>query len=457
MRGTHHSTAVVTDRAAAPVPFFALAEDWRASERACREAIAEVLASGRYVLGACGARLERALATYLGAAHVLGTASGTDALVLALRAAGIGRGDDVVVPAFSFVASASAVLLVGANPVFADVVPGEWTLDPDDVARVATPTTRAIIGVDLYGLPADWPALRRVAASLGAVMVEDAAQAFGARVARSAAGTLADYGCLSFYPTKILGAAGDAGAIVVSDAAAADAVRALRNHGASTRMHHDRLGLNSRLDEVQAAVLGARLPYVDAHVTRRRAIAARYSAGLAAFRLGLPAEPDARTHAWNLYTVDCRSETRRDALAAGLRARGIGCDVYYPKPVHRQPLFAYRGAPLPVSEGAARTLLSLPIYPSLDDASVDASSRRSRSCRERSRVARRRASGPRAARPCLARRRPSPRARAHRRIRARRAIPTASVRGAARCGRRRAGCGVSALFRPRALRRAAAP
>ncbi len=349
-----------------PVPLFDPAADWQASATAAESGVLRVLASGKYVLEETVADFEQAFAAYLDIAHVVGVASGSDALLLALRALGIGPGDEVIVPAFGFIATATAVLHAGATPVFADVEAARYTLDTQAAATCIGARTRALIGVDLYGLPANWPGLRALAGAHGLALIEDAAQATGARLGDHAAGTLADIAGFSFYPTKNLGAAGDAGALATADPDLYSAVLALRNHGSRERFLHERVGYNSRLDAIQAAVLLARLPQLEANVTRRRQVAENYRAALSALPLILPTDFPATRHAYSVYCVGCHNNAERERLRTTLTAAGIGAASYYPLALHQQPIFsAMRHASLPVAEHAAATLLALPIYPSL--------------------------------------------------------------------------------------------
>ena len=334
------------------------------------EVLAEVAAvarEGRFVLGPRVEAFERWLAERSGATYAVGVASGTDALELALRAVGIARGDAVVTPAFSFVAAAEAIAIVGARPVFCDV--DLVTMNADartmaaavDRARRAGLRVRALLPVHLFGRCASLGPLRDLAASEGLRLVEDAAQAFGARDdAGIAAGGAGDAGCFSFFPTKNLGAWGDGGAVVTRDADVNARVRSLRAHGASAPYVHAELGRNSRLDAVQAAVLTVKGRHFDAWQQSRAAWAHAYRAGLHDVALDLPPVPASRgVHAWHAFVVRCG---RRDDLARWLHAQGIDARVYYPVPLHRQRVFAELDEPfLPVTEALTRTALALPI------------------------------------------------------------------------------------------------
>ncbi len=337
----------------------------------------DVLRSGWYILGPQVRAFEEEFATWLGlpAGSAVGVASGTDALLLALRACDLTSGDEVIVPSHTAVATVAAVELAGARPVFADIRPDTFTLDPDSVAAAIGPRTRAIVPVHLYGQAADLDALSTLAQRHGAWLIEDCAQAHGARFLQSSeidrpVGTIGDLACFSFYPTKNLGAAGDGGMVVTRNAQLAERVRLLRQYGWRERYVSDIAGLNSRLDELQAALLRVKLRHLDNWNLRRRLLAARYDELLAGTPVTTPPVAPGNEHVYHLYVV--RSQ-QRDALQAHLAARGIATAIHYPVPVHKQP--AYRHfAPAPSHQGvnrlieterAAAEVLSLPIYPQL--------------------------------------------------------------------------------------------
>ncbi len=332
-------------------------------------AVKRVLASGRYILGPEGAALEAELAALAGARHAVGVASGTDALHLALRAAGIGPGDEVIVPAFTFAATAEAVSYTGAKPVFADIELGTFCLDPRSVEAKLTPRTRALVPVHLYGQTAPMGALEAICRERKLALVEDCAQALGADDSGRGAGSWGDFGCFSFYPTKNLAAAGDAGMVTAREARDAERLRMLRHHGSSATYTHAVLGWNSRLDELQAAILRVKLAHLERFNAAREHIAKLYRRLLAGAPLELPAAHGRGRHVWHQFTV---RSPRRDAVRAALEAAGIASMVYYPLPLHRQPIYAAQcaGLELPAAEEAARTVLSLPIYPQLQESSV---------------------------------------------------------------------------------------
>jgi dTDP-3-amino-3,4,6-trideoxy-alpha-D-glucose transaminase len=349
------------------VPF----TDFKAHVRALRgeldEAIARVLESGWFILGPEGEALERELAEAFGAAHCIGVGNGTDALQLALEGLNVGAGDEVVTSPLTAAFSGLAILRAGARPVFADVDEETLTLSPEAAERAVTDKTRALMPVHLYGHPADMDALLDLAHARGLQILEDACQSHLAEVAGRPAGTIGEVGALSFYPTKNLGALGDGGAVLTGSDEIAARVRMLRNGGQSHKYHHDLPGTNSRLDEVQAAVLRVGLRHLRAWNERRRALAALYDAELAGSSLRLPREQPWARAVWHLYVV---RHPRRDALQKALDRRGVGTLVHYPAPLHLQKAFATSGGragDFPVAERACGEILSLPLYPEMSD------------------------------------------------------------------------------------------
>jgi dTDP-4-amino-4,6-dideoxygalactose transaminase len=332
-------------------------------------AAARVIDSCRFVLGPEGQALERELAALCGARHGVGTGSGTDALLLALKAVGVGPGDEVVTSAFSFVASATTVVMAGATPVFVDVDPVTCNLDPSLVERAITPRTRAIVPVHLYGQPARMDALCEHARARRVAVVADAAQAVGASYAGRPLAEWGDVSILSFYPTKNLGGCGDGGMVLTTRDDVAERVRLLRDHGAPRRYTHVELGGCSRLDELQAALLRVKLGRLAGWNERRRAIAARYSTALAGLPLGLPAEQPPAQHVYHQYAV---RSAKREALAAALAARGVGTAIHYPATIPAQPVFSHPNADreFPAATQAAAEVLCLPCFPELTDAEV---------------------------------------------------------------------------------------
>jgi dTDP-4-amino-4,6-dideoxygalactose transaminase len=343
-------------------------------------AVHAVLESGHFVLGPNVAALEGELGRFLGVARAVTMASGTDALHLGLRALGVGAGDLVLIPAFTFVATATAVSYIGARPVFVDIEPKTFNLDPDrvrDYLAKDAPGPRpegqvkAMIPVHLYGLPADMEPLLALARSRGIGVVEDAAQAVGATYHGRRVGGLGHVGCFSFYPTKNLGAMGDGGLATTQDAELGDHLLRLRVYGGRQRYVHEELGFNSRLDEIQAAVLRVKLEFLEEWTARRRAIAARYRAGLEGLGLALPAESPGSTHVYHQFAVRVPD---RDVVQRRMAERGVQTAIYYPIPLHLQPMYrelGYRTGHFPEAERAAREVLCLPMYPELTDAQVD--------------------------------------------------------------------------------------
>jgi dTDP-4-amino-4,6-dideoxygalactose transaminase len=338
-------------------------------------AMAEVAQSGAFVHGPACAKFEKAMAKYCGTAHAIGCASGSDAILLALLALGIGPGDEVIVPSFTFFATASAVWRLGAKPVFADIVPETFNLDPADVVYKITSDTKAIIPVHLFGQCAAMGEIQQIAdAARGIPIIEDACQAIGAEYKGARAGSMSIAGCFSFYPTKNLGGFGDGGLITTNDAEFAAKLRVLCNHGMEPRYYHHFVGLNSRLDTLQAAVLNVKLPQLDEWCAARERHALRYATEFARLSLAdsivAPTATKGCRHVWNQYTVRVKNG-RRDALQKHLADKKIGSAIYYPVPLHLQKCFAslgYEPGSLRKTEQACREVLSLPVYPELSAA-----------------------------------------------------------------------------------------
>jgi dTDP-4-amino-4,6-dideoxygalactose transaminase len=352
------------------IPFLDLRRQHAALREELLAAAARVLDSASFILGAEGEALERELAARAGVRHAIGVASGTDALRLALAAIGVRAGDEVITPAFSFVASASTIVMAGAVPVFADIDPLTGAIDPRAVERAITPRTRAIVPVHLYGHHAPMDAIAALATAHGLAVIEDAAQAIGATYDGRGIGAWGDVACLSFYPTKNLGACGDAGMVLTDRDDLAAHLRRLRHHGDGGRYRHVELGYSSRLDELQAALLRVKLRRLDAWVAARRRIAGRYDRALAGLPLTRPIERPPAHHVYHLYTV---RHGQRDALAKALADEGVGTAVHYPIAVPAQPMFGDGAAERrwPEAARAAREVLSLPCYPELRDDEVD--------------------------------------------------------------------------------------
>jgi dTDP-4-amino-4,6-dideoxygalactose transaminase len=333
-----------------------------------RAAIDRVIARGWFVLGPELEAFEQAFAAACGASHAVGVGTGTDALALALRASGIGPGDEVITTPLSAAYSALAIMMTGARPVFADIDPDRLTLDPAAAAAAVTPRTKALLPVHLYGQPADMPALMRIASRHGLTVIEDCCQAHMATCEGTPVGSFGAAGAFSFYPTKNLGALGDGGAIATNDAALAARLRRLRNGGQTDRYHHGEFGVNSRLDEMQAAILHARLAWLPRWTAERRTLAAAYRRRLSGAAVAVPAEHDAG-HVYHLFPVLSR---QRDALQSHLRARGVETLIHYPLPIPRQPALAsQQPAECPVADRVCAEVLSLPLHPGLTERSVE--------------------------------------------------------------------------------------
>ena len=349
-----------------PVPQLDLAAQFAAIGGEIRTAVESVLASQQFVLGREGAALEAEIANLCGVSQGVGLASGTDALILALRACGVRAGDEVLVPTFTFVATGSAVSALGAKPVFADIRPETYNLDPAELERRVTPRTRAIVIVHLYGLPADMDPILAFAKARKLPLIEDNAQAIGASYKGRRTGSLGDAACISFYPTKNLGAYGDAGMVVTNSPELAERIRTLRNHGQAAKYLSSEPGWNSRLDEIQAAILRVKLRHLSNWQRARQSHAAEYSRLLSQIPGVMPPiAPESYEHVYHQFTI--RIE-QRDALQNFLNERKIGSTVYYPYPLHLQPLYASLGhkpGDYPHSERAAKEVLSLPMYPEL--------------------------------------------------------------------------------------------
>ncbi|WP_457098557.1 DegT/DnrJ/EryC1/StrS family aminotransferase [Microbacterium sp. P5_E9] len=350
------------------IPFYDLRAVNDRHRPAIDEAITAVLDSGLTILGPQTTAFETAFAGFCGTRNAVGVGNGLDALSLILRALELGPGDEVIVPANTFIATVLAVTANGCTPVFADPDPGTMLLDPATIEALITPRTRAIIAVHLYGRLCDMDALSAIARRHGLRLIEDAAQAHGAERSGRRAGAWGDAAGFSFYPTKNLGCLGDGGAVTTDDDALAEKIRMLRNYGSAQKNVHALAGVNSRLDELQAAVLNVKLPRLDEENHRRRAIAARYVELLGETGLVLP-DPGAGDHVFHLFVV---RTPERDRVQAALEAAGVGTAIHYPTPPHRQP--AYRGLahrPLPTAERLAAEVLSIPLQPALTDGQVE--------------------------------------------------------------------------------------
>lgn len=347
------------------IPLVDLTAQYHSIKKEIDDAVLATLESGHFILGPQVTKFEESIASYLGVNHAIGLASGTDALVLALRALNIGTGDEVIIPAYTFFATAGAVMSVGAKPVFVDVDPRSYQIDVSRIKSAVTEKTRALIPVHLYGHPSEMNPILEIAREYNLKVIEDNAQGFGAEYLRKKAGSLADIGCLSFFPTKNLGAFGDAGGVVTNDAALAERMRMLRAHGWKKKYYSEEVGYNSRLDALQAAILQVKFPHIDSWNDKRRELARRYTEHLAPLGVVTPIEHDWGRHVYHLYII---RSAKRDELQAFLKQKGIASEVYYPLPPHLSVpcrKFGYKEGDFPHAELAARETLALPLYPEL--------------------------------------------------------------------------------------------
>lgn len=352
------------------IPMLDLQAQYRTIQDEVEPLVLDVLRSGGYILGPHVSAFEREVAAYVDVPRAVGLASGTDALRLALAALNVGRGDEIITTPFTFIATANTISRAGATPVFADIDPRTFNIDPADVERRITPRTRGIVAVHLYGQSADMDALLDIAERHDLWILEDACQALGATWQDRPVGSLGIAGCFSFYPTKNLGAAGDAGLLCSHSAAFAEQVEVLARHGGRERYKAEMVGYNSRLDALQAAILRVKLRHLDDWNAARRRVAARYTELLRDTPVVTPEEAPGAHHVFHQYTIRA---PRREELAAALAGEGIGSMIYYPIPIHLQPLYrelGLRSGSLPESERAAAEVISLPIYPELTDEQI---------------------------------------------------------------------------------------
>ena len=352
------------------VPLLDVVAQNRALESELQDAFKRVLRSGHYILGEEVQLFEKEMAKRCGVAHGIGTSSGTDALLLALLSLGIGPGDEVLCPSFTFFATAGSIARAGATPVFVDSHADTFNLNLEAAGDIVTAQTKAIIPVHLFGQAADMGAVSALAEEHGLKIIEDAAQAQGARCGDKPVGGLGDFGALSFYPTKNLGALGDAGMLVTDDGELAERARVLRNHGAKASYQHEAIGGNFRLDELQAALLRVKLPKLGEWIALRTANAALYQ-GILASTPGIILPKSTVNHTWHQFTIRMANRERRDGLASHLSEAGIGHGIYYPKALHQQPCFAHLPlAKCPVAEQLAAEVISLPVYPEMTEEQV---------------------------------------------------------------------------------------
>ena len=351
------------------IPMVDLKGQYESLRHEIDDAILQSLAETRYILGPNVQAFDQEAADYLGARHAISCASGTDALHLGLLAAGIKPGDEIITSAFTFIATGEAISYIGAVPVFVDIESDSLNIDADQIRAAITSKTRAILPVHLFGLPADMNEIQAIADEFGLLVIEDCAQSFGSRYRDEMTGTMGAVGAFSFFPSKNLGCYGDGGMITTNDDAVAAQIKLLRNHGSSQQYHHDVIGYNSRLDELQAVILRIKLKHIDDYNQRRLEVARSYNRLLADSRFETPAIVDDRDHIFHQYTILCDA---RDAVREHVIGQGVACAVYYPIPLHQQKAFADTVQPaLPVTESTASRCLSLPIFPEMTGQQIE--------------------------------------------------------------------------------------
>lgn len=373
---TSYPTSRVNPGSTSEFSFLDLKAQFAGIREEILSAVSEVLESQHFILGPEVSAFEQEVAQYVGSKFAIGCASGSDALLLALMALGIGPGDEVITVPFTFVATAGSIARLGAVPVFVDINPDTFNLDPGSLGAAITRKTKAIVPVHLFGLAAEMDAILKIANHHGIPVVEDAAQAIGSEYRGRRVGGIGTMGCFSFFPSKNLGGAGDGGLVTTNDAELASRLRILRVHGSRSKYQYEVLGMNSRLDAIQAAILRVKLPHLDSWVDGRRSKAAQYRRLFAEYgvtnNVSLPVEPEHCRHAYNLFTIRVG---QRDALREHLGNRGIPVEVYYPFPLHLQPAFAklgYEPGTLPHSELASTQVVSLPVFPEMSSDQQDA-------------------------------------------------------------------------------------
>jgi dTDP-4-amino-4,6-dideoxygalactose transaminase len=353
------------------VPFLDLKRQYSAIKKEIDDAVFSVLSNTQFILGPEVKSLEEKIVSYCGTKFAIGVASGTDALLLSLRACGVKSGDEVITTGFSFFASAGVISRLGANPVFVDIDPETYNINLDQIEKKITPKTKAIMPVHLFGQCADMDPIMEVARKHDLKVIEDAAQAIGAEYKGKKAGAIGDFGCFSFFPSKNLGGAGDGGMVVINDPEMAEMVRILRAHGAKPKYYHSTIGYNSRLDTIQAAILSVKLKYLDDWTKKRREHAEVYNSAFKDLDMITPKEENFNYHIYNQYTIAVKN---RDELRNYLKEKQIGHDTYYPVPLHLQECYrflGYKKGDLPVSEKKAEEVVSIPIYPELTEEEQD--------------------------------------------------------------------------------------
>lgn len=353
------------------IPFLNLSDEFKTLEPDWQQAISEVGKSGVFILGPNVNEFEKEAASYLGVKHTIGLANGTDALVLALRGLGIQHGDEVITSPFTFFASAEAIVMAGATPVFADIQADSFNIDPESIRKKLTSKTKAILPVHIFGNPANMHEINTIAKDHNLFVIEDAAQAFGAMSGDAKVGAAGDAGAFSFYPTKVLGCYGDGGLLSTNSDEVNERVRKLRNHGAVSPFMHDEVGMNSRLDEIQAALLRLKLKKIEDDIKARQNVARQYSERLGDVVKAVPTSPEHGRHVFNLFTI---RTSNRDQVRQRLSDQGIPSSLCYPKAMHLQAVFSHLGGrqgDLPVVEQTCTETLSLPVYPAMPTGDID--------------------------------------------------------------------------------------
>ncbi|MCL6471235.1 MAG: DegT/DnrJ/EryC1/StrS family aminotransferase [Firmicutes bacterium] len=353
------------------IPLLDLQAQYSSIKDEVESAVLDVLRSGRYILGPKVKEFEAAIADYCGAKYAVGVANGTDALVLSLEASGIGPGDEVITSPFTFFATAESISRLGAKPVFIDIDPQTYNLDVEQIEAKITARTKAIMPVHIFGQPAEMDTIDDIAQRHGIKVIEDACQAIGAEYRGRKVGSLGSVACFSFFPSKNLGAAGDGGAVVTNDKELADKVRLLRQHGSNKKYHHSLMGYNSRLDELQAAILLVKLKHIDRWNNARRQKAKYYDKLFADTKIITPSSPEHVKHVYHLYIIKVPN---RERIETALKENGIGHGVYYPVPLHLQEVYkdlGYTEGDLPVSEAASKQTIAIPLYPELEESDME--------------------------------------------------------------------------------------
>jgi len=353
------------------IPFLDLKAQYDSIKKEIDAAVSDIIQNGQYIMGPNVKALESEMAAYLGVKHAIGVANGTDALVLALKALGIGSGDEVITSPYTFFASAESISRVGATPVFADIDPETYDINPDEIQKKVSPKTKAIIPIHIFGQPADMERISDLAEKYHLYCIEDACQAIGSAYKDKKSGSIGHVGCFSFFPTKNLGGYGDGGMLVTGDDEIAEKIKLLRVHGSNKKYMHSMIGYNSRLDEIQAAILRVKLKYIDDWNKARRQKAKLYKELLQDAPVTTPYEHKDVYHVYHLFTIQGE---KRDELAAYLQEKGIPTGVYYPVPLHLQEVYkglGYKPGDLPVAENLCAKNLSLPLYPELADDHIE--------------------------------------------------------------------------------------